>query len=177
MSTLLETIRDPAHPRGMSLPQLEQLAGEIREVLCGLIACRMLTSRRISASSNPRSRCTSGVRLQERPADLGYGPPDLSPQVADGALCGISVDVRMKGGLSYGLPQPVRERLRPVHDRSRRGERLHRPRPGERRRILAAGREPPHGRGDRRRRPSPFRASCSRPSTTAVARARSCSSF
>lgn len=40
MSTLLETIRDPADLRGMSLPQLEQLAGEIREVLCGLIACR-----------------------------------------------------------------------------------------------------------------------------------------
>jgi 1-deoxy-D-xylulose-5-phosphate synthase len=40
MSTLLETIRDPSDLRGMSLPQLEQLAGEIREVLCGLIACR-----------------------------------------------------------------------------------------------------------------------------------------
>ena len=40
MSTLLETIQGPADLRGMSLPQLEQLAGEIREVLCGLIACR-----------------------------------------------------------------------------------------------------------------------------------------
>ena len=40
MTTLLETIREPADLRGMSLPQLEQLAGEIREVLCGLIACR-----------------------------------------------------------------------------------------------------------------------------------------
>jgi 1-deoxy-D-xylulose-5-phosphate synthase len=40
MSTLLESIQGPADLRGMSLPQLEQLAGEIREVLCGLIACR-----------------------------------------------------------------------------------------------------------------------------------------
>jgi 1-deoxy-D-xylulose-5-phosphate synthase len=40
MSTLLETIEEPADLRKLSLPQLEQLAGEMREVLCHLIACR-----------------------------------------------------------------------------------------------------------------------------------------
>jgi 1-deoxy-D-xylulose-5-phosphate synthase len=40
MSTLLETIHEPADLRGLSLPQLEQLAAEMREVLCNLIACR-----------------------------------------------------------------------------------------------------------------------------------------
>jgi 1-deoxy-D-xylulose-5-phosphate synthase len=40
MSTLLETINEPADLRGLSLPQLEQLAVEMREVLCNLIACR-----------------------------------------------------------------------------------------------------------------------------------------
>jgi 1-deoxy-D-xylulose-5-phosphate synthase len=39
-TNLLATIREPADLRGLSLPQLEQLAGEIREVLCNLIACR-----------------------------------------------------------------------------------------------------------------------------------------
>jgi len=38
--TLLETIREPADLRKLSLPQLEQLAAEMREVLCNLIACR-----------------------------------------------------------------------------------------------------------------------------------------
>ncbi len=40
MTTLLETIREPADLRKLSLPQLEQLAAEMREVLCNLIACR-----------------------------------------------------------------------------------------------------------------------------------------
>ncbi|MCC6492677.1 MAG: 1-deoxy-D-xylulose-5-phosphate synthase [Pirellulales bacterium] len=40
MTTLLESIREPADLRTLSLPQLEQLAAEIREVLCSLIACR-----------------------------------------------------------------------------------------------------------------------------------------
>jgi 1-deoxy-D-xylulose-5-phosphate synthase len=40
MTTLLETIREPADLRKLSLPQLEQLAAEMREVLCSLIACR-----------------------------------------------------------------------------------------------------------------------------------------
>jgi 1-deoxy-D-xylulose-5-phosphate synthase len=40
MSTLLETIHEPADLRSLSLPQLEQLAAEMREVLCNLIACR-----------------------------------------------------------------------------------------------------------------------------------------
>jgi 1-deoxy-D-xylulose-5-phosphate synthase len=38
--TLLETIREPADLRKLTLPQLEQLAAEMREVLCNLIACR-----------------------------------------------------------------------------------------------------------------------------------------
>jgi 1-deoxy-D-xylulose-5-phosphate synthase len=37
---LLSTIREPADLKALSLPQLEQLASEIREVLCNLIACR-----------------------------------------------------------------------------------------------------------------------------------------
>ncbi len=37
---LLPTIREPADLKGLSLPQLEQLAAEMREVLCNLIACR-----------------------------------------------------------------------------------------------------------------------------------------
>jgi 1-deoxy-D-xylulose-5-phosphate synthase len=37
---LLATIREPADLKGLSLPQLEQLAVEMREVLCNLIACR-----------------------------------------------------------------------------------------------------------------------------------------
>jgi 1-deoxy-D-xylulose-5-phosphate synthase len=37
---LLESIRGPADLKALSLPQLEQLAGEMREVLCNLIACR-----------------------------------------------------------------------------------------------------------------------------------------
>jgi 1-deoxy-D-xylulose-5-phosphate synthase len=40
MTTLLETIREPADLAGLSLPQLEQLAAEMRDVLCNLIACR-----------------------------------------------------------------------------------------------------------------------------------------
>ena len=40
MTQLLSTIREPADLRGLSLPQLEQLAAEMREVLCNLIACR-----------------------------------------------------------------------------------------------------------------------------------------
>jgi len=36
----LPTISEPADMQKMSLPQLELLAGEIREVLCNLIACR-----------------------------------------------------------------------------------------------------------------------------------------
>jgi 1-deoxy-D-xylulose-5-phosphate synthase len=38
--TLLETIREPADLRQLSLVQLETLAVEMREVLCNLIACR-----------------------------------------------------------------------------------------------------------------------------------------
>ncbi len=37
---LLPTIREPADLKPLSLPQLEQLAAEMREVLCSLIACR-----------------------------------------------------------------------------------------------------------------------------------------
>ncbi|HYO25094.1 MAG TPA: 1-deoxy-D-xylulose-5-phosphate synthase [Lacipirellulaceae bacterium] len=37
---LLSTIGEPADLKALSLPQLEQLAGEMREVLCNLIACR-----------------------------------------------------------------------------------------------------------------------------------------
>ncbi len=37
---LLATIREPADLKALSLPQLEQLAAEMREVLCNLIACR-----------------------------------------------------------------------------------------------------------------------------------------
>ncbi|RIK86184.1 MAG: 1-deoxy-D-xylulose-5-phosphate synthase [Planctomycetota bacterium] len=40
MTSLLETIREPLDLRKFSLPQLEQLAAEIRDVLCNLIACR-----------------------------------------------------------------------------------------------------------------------------------------
>jgi 1-deoxy-D-xylulose-5-phosphate synthase len=40
MTTLLETIREPADLRKLTLPQLEALAAEMREVLCNLIACR-----------------------------------------------------------------------------------------------------------------------------------------
>nr|MBA3484022.1 1-deoxy-D-xylulose-5-phosphate synthase [Pirellulales bacterium] len=40
MTTLLETIREPADLRKLTLPQLEVLAAEMREVLCNLIACR-----------------------------------------------------------------------------------------------------------------------------------------
>lgn len=40
MTPILPTIAGPADLRGLSLPQLEQLAAEIREVLCNLIACR-----------------------------------------------------------------------------------------------------------------------------------------
>jgi 1-deoxy-D-xylulose-5-phosphate synthase len=36
----LPSINEPADMQKLSLPQLEQLAGEIREVLCNLIACR-----------------------------------------------------------------------------------------------------------------------------------------
>jgi 1-deoxy-D-xylulose-5-phosphate synthase len=39
-TNLLATIHEPADLKGLSLPQLEQLAVEIREVLCNLIACR-----------------------------------------------------------------------------------------------------------------------------------------
>ncbi len=39
-TNLLATIQSPADLKGLSLPQLEQLAAEIREVLCNLIACR-----------------------------------------------------------------------------------------------------------------------------------------
>jgi 1-deoxy-D-xylulose-5-phosphate synthase len=38
--TILPTISEPADMQKLSLPQLELLAGEIREVLCNLIACR-----------------------------------------------------------------------------------------------------------------------------------------
>jgi 1-deoxy-D-xylulose-5-phosphate synthase len=37
---ILPSINEPADMQKLSLPQLEQLAGEIREVLCNLIACR-----------------------------------------------------------------------------------------------------------------------------------------
>jgi 1-deoxy-D-xylulose-5-phosphate synthase len=40
MTQLLPTIREPSDLAGLSLPQLEQLAEEMREVLCNLIACR-----------------------------------------------------------------------------------------------------------------------------------------
>src|SRR3989337_1988101 len=40
MTTLLETIREPADLRKLSLPQLEQLAAEMREVVCNLISSR-----------------------------------------------------------------------------------------------------------------------------------------
>ena len=37
MTTLLETIRTPGDIKGFSLPQLTQLAGEIREAICGQV--------------------------------------------------------------------------------------------------------------------------------------------
>jgi 1-deoxy-D-xylulose-5-phosphate synthase len=40
MPAILPTIREPADLKALSLPRLELLAGEIREVLCNLIACR-----------------------------------------------------------------------------------------------------------------------------------------
>ena len=39
-SPILPTIHSPDELRQLSLPQLERLAAEMREVLCGLIACR-----------------------------------------------------------------------------------------------------------------------------------------
>ena len=39
-TNLLATIREPADLKGLSLPQLEQLAGEMREVLCQLVSNR-----------------------------------------------------------------------------------------------------------------------------------------
>jgi 1-deoxy-D-xylulose-5-phosphate synthase len=39
-TNILATIREPADLKALSLPQLEQLAAEMREVLCNLIACR-----------------------------------------------------------------------------------------------------------------------------------------
>jgi 1-deoxy-D-xylulose-5-phosphate synthase len=40
MPAILPTIREPADLKALSLPQLELLAVEMREVLCNLIACR-----------------------------------------------------------------------------------------------------------------------------------------
>ena len=106
MSTLLETIRDPADLRGMSLPQLEQLAGEIREVLCDLIACR---SAHFASNLGVVELCLAlhqAFDFRTRPADLGHRPSDLSAQADHRPLRTSSSTIRTKGGL-MGYPNPA----------------------------------------------------------------------
>ena len=134
------------------LPQLEQLAGEMREALCNLVASR---TAHFASNLGVVELClalhtTFDFRRDRLIWDTGH---QIYPHKLITGRYHEFGTIRTKGGPD-GLPQPGRERLRPVHDRPRRLQRLDRAGPEERRRPAArTGRSPRRG-GDRRRRVS-----------------------
>jgi 1-deoxy-D-xylulose-5-phosphate synthase len=102
---LLPTIQEPADLKPLSLPQLEQLAGEIREVLCNLIACR---SAHFASNLGVVELClalhqTFDFRKDRLIWDTGH---QIYPhKLVTGRLAEFS-SIRTKGGL-MGYPNPA----------------------------------------------------------------------
>ncbi len=132
MTQLLPRIQSPSDLQPLSLVQLEQVASEIRDVLCNLVSTR---SAHFASNLGVVELCLAlhmRLRLRERSLDLGHGPSDLPAQTGHGPLSRIRNDSDQ--GRADGLPESAREHLRPVHDRSRRLQCLDRAWAEERRR-------------------------------------------
>ncbi|HMP08435.1 MAG TPA: 1-deoxy-D-xylulose-5-phosphate synthase N-terminal domain-containing protein, partial [Lacipirellulaceae bacterium] len=96
---------EPADLRPLSLPQLEQLAGEIREVLCNLIACR---SAHFASNLGVVELClalhqTFDFRRDRLIWDTGH---QIYPHKLVTGRFAEFASIRTKGGL-MGYPNPA----------------------------------------------------------------------
>ncbi len=149
MDKLLSTINSPEDLKRLSHEELNRLAGRNARgpLPIGLDAHRPF--RLEPGRGRIDARPAHHVRFHPRPLDLGHRPSGLRPQDGDGPVRRVSDDAQQ--GRPDGLPQPGRERLRPVRHRPRRMQRRHRAGNAMRRRSAAARRKAAR-RGRRRRR-------------------------
>ncbi len=80
MDALLAKIESPRDLQELSAAELEQLAAEMREVLCNLVSSRTAHFRLEPGRRRAVPRPAHHVRFQPRPPDLGHRPSDLSAQ-------------------------------------------------------------------------------------------------
>ena len=163
--SILSDLQGPADLRGLSEPQLTQLAAEIRDTIIRTVA---ETGGHLGSSLGVvelDDRPPSAAGVAARPDRLGHGPPGLPAQAPDrptGPLCDAALARRRRW-----LPAPERIAPRRLRWRSRRNRALDRrgagggarpaPRDGTdrgRRRRRGAD-ERPVARGAQRHRPAP----------------------
>ncbi len=149
MDKLLSKIESPRDLQALSTAELEELAGEMREVLCNLVSNR---TAHFASNLGVVELClalhtTFDFSHDRLIWDTGH---QIYPHKLITGRYHEFGTIRTKGGL-MGYPNPRRERLRPVHDRPRRLQRLDRPGPESRRRPGPASRDRHARRGDRRR--------------------------
>ena len=85
MHPLLSQIQSAEQLQDMSLAELNQLAEEIREVLCNLLEHAFGPFRLQSGRRRALSGSAQRVRFSPRSADLGHGASDLPAQAGDRA--------------------------------------------------------------------------------------------
>ena len=149
---ILPTIQSPHDLRELSLPQLERLADEMREVLCNLVSCR---SAHFASNLGVVELClalhqTFDFRHDRLIWDTGH---QIYPHKLITGRYPQFDTMRTKGGL-MGYPNPEESEydlFMTGHAGASVSTALG---PGERRRAAAAGRRALERRGDRRRRVS-----------------------
>jgi len=129
-SPILPTIHSPHDLKDLSLPQLEKLAAEMREVLCNLVSCR---SAHFASNLGVVELClalhqTFDFTHDRLIWDTGH---QIYPHKLITGRYPQFQSMRTKGGL-MGYPNPEEERVRSVHDRSRGIQRVDGCRPGQR---------------------------------------------
>ena len=124
---MLSKIESPHDLQRLSLAELEQLAAEMREVLCNLVATR---SAHFASNLGVVELCLAlhsvfDFRHDRLIWDTGH---QIYPhKLITGRYHEFQHDPHQ--GRPDGLPQPGRKRVRPVHDRPRRLQRLDGARP------------------------------------------------
>ena len=78
MDKLLATVQSPQDLKKLSLKQLEQLAGEMRESLCRLLGKRTAHFASNLGVVELALALHTTFDFSKRPPDLGHGPSDLS---------------------------------------------------------------------------------------------------
>ena len=132
---ILPTIHSPHDLRELTLPQLERLAAEMREVLCNLVSCR---SAHFASNLGVVELCLALHQTFDFAHDRliwDTGHQIYPHKLITGRFPQFRHDAHQ--GRPDGLPESRRERIRPVHDGPRGGERFDRAWPREWRRIGA----------------------------------------